>query len=93
LRVTVNHLITPILKNALSQVQVTEELRGKGIGKFLMQILELIGSRAEMKKIMITVFKHNPRAQHFFNDILKYVPDFHKNTNIWELTTKSRNEI
>ncbi|XP_063675467.1 N-alpha-acetyltransferase 40-like [Bolinopsis microptera] len=57
------------------EVQVTEEMRGKGVGKFLMQILELIGSKAEMQKIMITVFKHNPRAIHFFADILKYADD------------------
>ena len=50
---------------------MTEEMRGKGVGKFLMQILELIGAKAEMQKIMITVFKHNPRAIHFFQDILK----------------------
>lgn len=57
------------------EVQVREDMRGKGVGKFLMQILELIGSKAEMQKIMITVFKHNPRAIHFFTDILKYVDD------------------
>ncbi|KAL5264050.1 hypothetical protein ACHWQZ_G005222 [Mnemiopsis leidyi] len=57
------------------EVQVTEDMRGKGVGKFLMQILELIGAKSEMQKIMITVFKHNPRAVHFFQDILKYTDD------------------
>lgn len=57
------------------EVQVADEFRSRGIGKFLMQILELIGAKASMQKIMITVFKHNNRAVHFFADILKYKDD------------------
>ena len=55
------------------QIQSIERVRGKGLGKFLMQTLELIGVRAGMQKIMVTVFKHNQRAVHFFMEILKYV--------------------
>jgi len=57
------------------EVQVVDEMRGKGIGKFLMQVAELIGARSDMKKVMVTVFKHNPRALHFFYDIMKYKDD------------------
>ena len=33
------------------------EVRRKGLGKFLMQVLELISHRASMRKIVLTVFK------------------------------------
>lgn len=57
------------------EVQVVDEMRSKGVGKFMMQILELIGSTACMKKMMVTVFKHNSRSIHFFKDVLKYTDD------------------
>ena len=36
---------------------MTECARQKGLGKFMMQILELIGHKASMKKVVLTVFK------------------------------------
>ncbi|XP_065883304.1 N-alpha-acetyltransferase 40-like isoform X2 [Dysidea avara] len=39
------------------EIQLEPEVRRKGMGKFLMQILELIGHRTQMKKIILTVFK------------------------------------
>eukprot|EP00116_Pleurobrachia_bachei_P005675 sb/3465937/ len=57
------------------EVQVVDEMRSKGVGKFMMQILELIGSTTSMKKMMVTVFKHNSRSIHFFKDVLKYTDD------------------
>ena len=38
------------------EIQLIPDVRRKGLGKFLMQILELIGHKACMKKIVLTVF-------------------------------------
>ena len=32
-------------------------MRRKGLGKFLIQLLELIGHKTDMKKVVLTVFK------------------------------------
>ena len=40
-------------------MQLFPEARRKGLGKFLMQILELIAYQAKMKKVVLTVFKGN----------------------------------
>jgi GNAT superfamily N-acetyltransferase len=42
------------------ELQVTEESRGLGVGKFLMGALFDIGSRWRMKNVMLTVFKGKP---------------------------------
>ncbi|CAH3024068.1 unnamed protein product [Porites evermanni] len=39
------------------EIQLESNVRGKGLGKFLMQILEMMAHRAQMKKVMLTVFK------------------------------------
>ena len=39
------------------EIQLIPDVRRKGLGKFLMQILELIGHKACMKKIVLTIFK------------------------------------
>ena len=36
---------------------MTECVRQKGLGKFMMQLLELIGHKANMRKVVLTVFK------------------------------------
>eukprot|EP00112_Aurelia_sp_Birch-Aquarium-sp1_P008049 Seg1882.1 transcript_id=Seg1882.1/GoldUCD/mRNA.D3Y31 product="N-alpha-acetyltransferase 40" protein_id=Seg1882.1/GoldUCD/D3Y31 len=56
------------------EIQLEENVRGNGLGKFMLQILELIAFRAKMCKIMVTVFKENKDAVNFFNN-LKYVVD------------------
>ncbi|XP_065058472.1 N-alpha-acetyltransferase 40-like [Rhopilema esculentum] len=56
------------------EIQLEEQVRGKGLGKFMLQILELMGFRAKMSKVMVTVFKDNKEAVNFFNN-LKYVVD------------------
>ena len=56
------------------EVQLTEEVRRKGLGKFLIQILELIAMKAKMKKVVLTVFKANTRAVNFFTK-MKYTID------------------
>uniref|UniRef100_A0A3P8TWX0 N-alpha-acetyltransferase 40 n=1 Tax=Amphiprion percula TaxID=161767 RepID=A0A3P8TWX0_AMPPE len=41
------------------EVQLESRVRRKGLGKFLIQILQLIANSTQMKKVMLTVFKHN----------------------------------
>ncbi|XP_020912497.1 N-alpha-acetyltransferase 40 [Exaiptasia diaphana] len=53
------------------EIQVDPSFHHKGLGKFLMQILELMGHRAQMKKIVLTVFTGNGVAINFFKNCLK----------------------
>lgn len=48
------------------EVQLSEAVRRKGLGKFLMQILELMAMKGRMKKVLLTVFKANNNARDFF---------------------------
>ncbi|XP_065834995.1 N-alpha-acetyltransferase 40-like isoform X2 [Oscarella lobularis] len=57
------------------EVQVEADVRRKGLGKFLVQILELIGHRWKMKKIVCTVFKENRGSMDFFTKKLRYETD------------------
>lgn len=57
------------------EVQVTDEVRRKGVGKFLMQILELLAYKTEMQKVVLTAFKNNELAMGFFKNALKYTVD------------------
>jgi N-alpha-acetyltransferase 40 len=41
------------------EIQLESALMRKGLGKFMMKVLELLMIKAELKKIMLTVFKHN----------------------------------
>jgi GNAT superfamily N-acetyltransferase len=56
------------------ELQLEEDVRRKGLGKFMLQILELIGFSANMKKVILTVLKVNPEAKAFFT-ALKYTID------------------
>lgn len=56
------------------ELQLEEEVRRKGLGKFMLQVLELIGFSANMKKVVLTVLKGNPEAKAFFT-ALKYTID------------------
>lgn len=56
------------------EVQLSEEVRRKGLGKFLMQILELMAMKSRMKKVILTVFKANTHATNFFTK-MKYGVD------------------
>jgi len=44
----------------------------KGLGKFLMQILELIGKKTQMRSISLTVQSANTGAMEFYTRALKY---------------------
>mmetsp|Transcript_47010 Transcript_47010/g.152378 ORF Transcript_47010/g.152378 Transcript_47010/m.152378 type:complete len:250 (-) Transcript_47010:366-1115(-) len=57
------------------ELQLTAEYRGKGLGKFVMQLLELLANKHKMQFIMLTVFKNNDGAMRFYLDRLKYSVD------------------
>lgn len=57
------------------EIQLVPEVRRKGLGKFLMQILELLAYKTDMKKVILTIFKNNPVGEDFFMKKLKYSVD------------------
>ncbi|XP_021353304.1 N-alpha-acetyltransferase 40-like isoform X1 [Mizuhopecten yessoensis] len=57
------------------ELQVIDEYRRKGIGKFLIQILELLAYKTEMVKVMLTTFKSNKIGETFFMKAMKYTLD------------------
>ncbi|XP_062567395.1 N-alpha-acetyltransferase 40-like [Saccostrea cucullata] len=57
------------------EIQLETECRRKGLGKFLMQILELLAYKTDMTKVMLTTFKNNKVSQDFFKKTMKYEVD------------------
>uniref|UniRef100_A0A3Q4GWC2 N-alpha-acetyltransferase 40 n=1 Tax=Neolamprologus brichardi TaxID=32507 RepID=A0A3Q4GWC2_NEOBR len=57
------------------EVQLESRVRRKGLGKFLIQILQLIANSTQMKKVMLTVFKQNKGAYQFFREALQFEID------------------
>ena len=57
------------------EIQLEESVRRKGLGKFMMMVLELLSHKADMRKIMLTCFKHNLAALEFFKGAMKYERD------------------
>ncbi|XP_064359216.1 N-alpha-acetyltransferase 40 [Dromaius novaehollandiae] len=57
------------------EVQLESRVRRRGLGKFLLQILQLVANSTRMKKVMLTVFKHNAGAYHFFRQALQFDVD------------------
>jgi len=54
------------------EIQIEEEFQKKGLGKFMMQVLEMLAFKADMRKIMLTVLKHNEIAAKFFKSHMKF---------------------
>ena len=67
--------IVSIIVEYLLQIQIDEEFQRKGLGKFMMQVLEMLAFKADMRKIMLTVLKHNDSAVKFFKALLKFEID------------------
>ena len=61
------------------EIQLEESARRKGLGKFMMMVLELLSHKANMRKIMLTCFTHNPLALKFFRGSMKYERDMKPN--------------
>uniref|UniRef100_T1IYE8 N-alpha-acetyltransferase 40 n=1 Tax=Strigamia maritima TaxID=126957 RepID=T1IYE8_STRMM len=57
------------------EIQLNESVRRVGLGQYLMLILELIAKQNRMKKVMLTVFKHNVVGRSFFAKKLRYEVD------------------
>merc|ERR1719337_747151 len=50
------------------EIQLEESVRRKGLGKFMMKVLELMMMKSGLLKTMLTVFKHNTKASTFFKE-------------------------
>lgn len=51
------------------ELHLEDDLRGKGIGKWMMAQVERIGQRAGMRMAMLTVFRSNDRAVRFYKSL------------------------
>merc|ERR1719270_2729016 len=48
------------------EIQVEEGFRRKGLGRFMMKVLEMLCLKADMLKLMVTIFKKDvPQAEFF----------------------------
>lgn len=50
------------------ELQLESSIHRRGLGKFMMQVLELIAFSNNMKKVVLTVLKNNP-ASNFFKSV------------------------
>eukprot|EP01018_Ginkgo_biloba_P012924 Gb_21952 [translate_table: standard] len=55
------------------ELQLEQCVQGRGLGKFLMQLIELIARKNKMKAVMLTVQKRNTSAMNFYTSKLRYV--------------------
>ena len=58
------------------EIHLDERVRGKGIGKWMMGVLEEVGRRAEVEKAMLTVFRRNEVAVRFYERLGYGVDEF-----------------
>jgi ribosomal protein S18 acetylase RimI-like enzyme len=54
------------------EIQVSGRAQRSGLGKRLMNVMELVAHRNGMQKVMLTVFKNNGGAMKFYRDKLTY---------------------
>lgn len=57
------------------EVQVESAYKRKGLGRFMMKILEMLCLKAEMLKLMVTIFKKDRKEVAFFKEALKFEVD------------------
>ncbi|KAF9107167.1 N-alpha-acetyltransferase 40 [Mortierella sp. AM989] len=57
------------------EIQVTRDYQRRGIGEYLISLLEIIGKSTIMEKVMLTVFKANKNAIKFYLERLHYEYD------------------
>ncbi|CAL8077016.1 unnamed protein product [Calicophoron daubneyi] len=51
------------------EIQLREEYRGQSIGRYMMNALSLVASSTRMHRVLLTVFKANTKALHFFKQL------------------------
>lgn len=78
------------------ELQVDKSARRCGLGRRIMSILELVARKAQMKKSMLTVFKHNEAAITFYTLKMKYKvdeisPSLHGEDTDYEILSKQVN--
>ncbi|RLN63777.1 hypothetical protein BBJ28_00011110, partial [Nothophytophthora sp. Chile5] len=59
----------------LYEVQLASTAQRRGLGKFLMQLLQLVARRHGMELMVLTVFKSNSGAMRFYRDRLGFAVD------------------
>lgn len=59
----------------LYEIQLSEEVRRKGLGKWMVQAIELLSLKYKMEHLMLTVFKENDAAINFYAG-LRYIIAF-----------------
>jgi len=57
------------------EIQVEKAFRRKGLGRFMMKLLEMLAIKADMLKIMVTIFKKDLPEVEFFKKALKFERD------------------
>ena len=57
------------------EIQVEAVYRRKGLGRFMMKLLEMLCLKADMVKLMATIFKKDLREVEFFKKALKFEVD------------------
>ncbi|KAK6635307.1 hypothetical protein RUM43_007807 [Polyplax serrata] len=67
------------------ELQLSSKIRRKGLGKFLLQILELMAFKNNMRKVVLTVLKHNTSAVDFFHSMRYEVDETNPEENIFEV--------
>ena len=60
----------------LYEIHLGEELRGSGLGRYLMDLVENVGRKAGMGKCMLTVFMSNEAARKFYERLGYDVDEF-----------------
>ncbi|RZB92446.1 N-alpha-acetyltransferase 40 isoform F [Glycine soja] len=55
------------------ELQLEPRVQGKGVGKFLMQLVELMAQKSRMSAVMLTVQKANVVAMDFYINKLRYI--------------------
>merc|ERR1712106_1195084 len=57
------------------EMQVEKGFRRKGLGRFMMKVLEMLMIKADMLKLMCTIFKKDKPEAEFFKKALKFQMD------------------
>ncbi|KAJ8559761.1 hypothetical protein K7X08_003819 [Anisodus acutangulus] len=55
------------------ELQLEHRVQGKGLGKFLMVLIELIAQKSKMRAVVLTVQKANMIAMNFYRNKLRYL--------------------